>query len=74
MREVKKTATSAKLVKKTPSGEGNPSKKPRVRTEKSGRPRPSKKLKSELDEALKSRKLEGKYTIVLEHNGPLRGG
>lgn len=51
-------------VKKPPSGEGQPSKKKKVGAEKFGRPCPSKNPKSKLDEALKSRKLEGKYTIV----------
>lgn len=64
MREVKKSSTSARVVKKQPSGEGQPSKKPRVEAKQSGRPRPRKKPKSELDEALKSGKLEGNYIIV----------
>lgn len=61
---MKKTSTSIKVVKKLPSSEGQPSKKPIVGAEQSSRPRPSKKPKSELDEVLKSGKLEGKYTIV----------
>lgn len=64
MREVKKTGTSARVVKKQPSSEGQPRKRSRVEAKPSSRYQPSKKLKSELDEALKPRKIQGNNTIV----------
>lgn len=64
VREVKNIATSARVVKKSPSSKGQPSRKPRVGAEQSERPRSSKKSKSNLDEALKSQKFEGNYTIL----------
>lgn len=64
MKEVKKTTTYARVVRKPQSGGAQSSKKPRAEAEPSGRAKASKKQKFELDEALKSDKVEGAYNVV----------
>ncbi|XP_059073722.1 uncharacterized protein LOC131874389 [Cryptomeria japonica] len=64
VKEVKKTTTYARVVKKPQSGGAQLSKKPRTKAEPSGRARLRKKPKYELHKALKSSKVEGTYTIV----------
>ncbi|XP_059068979.1 uncharacterized protein LOC131859358 [Cryptomeria japonica] len=63
VREVKKIATYARVVKKPQSSRAQPTKKPRTEAEQYGRPKSSRKSKSKLDEALKSGKVEGTYDV-----------
>ncbi|XP_057830558.1 uncharacterized protein LOC131041464 [Cryptomeria japonica] len=51
VREVKKTTRYARVVKKSPSSEAQPTKKPKTQSESSGKARARKNQKSKLDEA-----------------------
>lgn len=64
VREVKKTATHARVFQKPPLGESQPTNKTITQGEQSGKARSGKKQKYELDESLKSGKLDESYTIV----------
>lgn len=59
-----KKTTYARVVRKIQSGGAQWTKKSRTKAEPSDRARASKKQKSELDEALKSDKIEGTYDVV----------
>lgn len=64
VKEVKKTATYTRVVKKPQSYGVSQSKKSRVEPKSSEKGRERKKKKSEIDEALKYSKIEGTFEIV----------
>ncbi|XP_059073325.1 uncharacterized protein LOC131874100 [Cryptomeria japonica] len=64
IKEVKKTSTYVRVVKKPQFSGAQLSKKPRAETESSKRARVGKKQKSKLDETLKSDKVERTYEVV----------
>ncbi|XP_059066473.1 uncharacterized protein LOC131857773 [Cryptomeria japonica] len=66
VKELKKTTTYVKVVKKPQSDGSQLTKKPRTEAEPSGRPRSNIKSKSELDEALKSNKIEVEVDRLLK--------
>lgn len=61
---MKKTTKYARVVKKPQTGGTQLSKKPKVEAQSSGRARERKKQKSEIDETLKSGKIECTYEVV----------
>ncbi|XP_057839638.2 uncharacterized protein LOC131049594 [Cryptomeria japonica] len=63
-REVKKTTTYARMVKKPQFGGVKQTKKSRIEPESSGKAKESKKQKSKINAALKSGKIEGTFEIV----------
>ncbi|XP_059073825.1 uncharacterized protein LOC131874459 [Cryptomeria japonica] len=69
VKEVKKIATYARVVRKPQSGGAQSTKKPRTEVEPSGRARANKKQKFELDEDLKSGKVKVDVDQRVDNSG-----